>query len=300
MNRRNFVGLSLGLASSLFFPNLSDAKKRKKKKTKRAPEKPIETTSSRFEKLVKFSQTESWQKYSIGALIGIIGNKLLETPYVGGTLEINDEDEACVVNLIELDCVTFYENCLAFARMIKKGRSSMDDFTAELTFIRYRNGKIYNYASRLHYTSDWISDNVKKGVVDDISIIIGGEAIKFDLYFMSENSEQYPALKKVPKLIAEIESIEDHINKKEFGFIPTDRIASIADRIQTGDIIGIVTSKAGLDYSHTGLAYVDNGNVKLLHASSKFKKVVLDTTIAEYLAANSSAKGISVLRPREV
>lgn len=301
MNRRDFIKFAAGagVISSLAFTSLDAfARPRKRKPVKRKA--PVATTESVFASLMKSAQSDDWKKYSIGALIGLIGQKLIGTPYVGGTLEVNENSEECVVNLIELDCVTLCESTLALARMIKKDRYTVEEYTQELTYIRYRGGKIYNYASRLHYTSDWIFDNVKKDVVDDISSLIGGEQIKFDVYFMSENSELYPQLRKTPKLIAEIGSIEDSIRKRDYYYIPNAKVAAFSDRIQTGDMICIVTSKAGLDYSHTGIAYVENGTVRLLHASSKEKKVILDSELSQYLAGHPSGRGISVVRPKEL
>ncbi len=67
-----------------------------------------------------------------------------------------DGDEQLVINLTGLDCTTFLENSLALARCIKKGTTSFEDYLEELQFIRYRDGVIDGYTSRLHYFSDWI------------------------------------------------------------------------------------------------------------------------------------------------
>ena len=304
MDRRSFLKASLGLTlvgSGLSAANNLFAARKKKKpvkwRTSRAE--PIKTNESVFDDIIKTAKTHSWETYSIGALMGLIAQKFYGTPYVAGTLDINDMQESCVVNFLELDCVTFYETVLTLARIIKKGKTSIDDYIQELTFIRYRKGHLDDYTSRLHYTSDWIFDNVKKDVVDDITSIIGGEPIKYDVFFMSENSELYPTLRKIPKMIAEIESYEDSIGKRTYYYIPNDKVASLSDRIQTGDIICIVTNKQGLDYSHTGLAVVENGAVRFCHASSKAKKVLLDVTIDQYLEGNSSSKGISVFVPKK-
>jgi len=303
MDRRNFlksIAASAAIfgSSAIWSAQEIEAAKRRKPTRRKSP--PQVTTESVFNGIMNSVQTENWKNYSIGALIGIIGMRLLNTPYVGGTLEVSETVESCVINLIELDCVTFFESSLCLARIIKKERYSIDDYIQELTFVRYRNGKIHNYASRLHYTADWIYDNVKKGVVDDITPVIGGERIKFDIFFMTDNSEQYPSLRRTPKLIAEIGSIEDSINKRDYYYIPTEKTPQFLDRIQMGDIICVVTSKEGLDYSHTGIAHVEKGVVRMLHASSKEKKVILDVELHEYLQKHPSGLGMTVVRPREI
>lgn len=67
------------------------------------------------------------------------------------------------MNLTGLDCVTFFENVLDMARIFRQGKYEFDDLLAAVTHTRYRGGKLDGYLSRLHYTADWIHDNVAKG-----------------------------------------------------------------------------------------------------------------------------------------
>ena len=53
----------------------------------------------------------------IGDRVAYFGKKLVGTPYKGYTLEVHTRIEAPVVNLVGLDCWTFFETALAFARM---------------------------------------------------------------------------------------------------------------------------------------------------------------------------------------
>ena len=85
-------------------------------------------------------------------------------------MELYDDREVCSVDFRGLDCVTFFELALAFARILKprilkRGERTPDALLAEVTFLRYRGGQLTDYASRLHYLSDWFSDNQAKGVV---------------------------------------------------------------------------------------------------------------------------------------
>lgn len=105
---------------------------------------------------------------------------------------------------------------------------------------------------------------------------------------MSENPEYYAPLKDNPEAIAAIAKIEKQINSRVYHQIPVLKVAAIEDKIPSGSIIAIVTSKAGLDYSHTGMAYRDNsGLLHFLHASQKLKKVTLDERLSDYLKTNS-------------
>ncbi len=100
-----------------------------------------------------------------------------------------------LVNLSALDCNTFVENVLALSRCIKQSKTSFENFKDELTLIRYRDGKIDQYPSRLHYFTDWIFNNEEKDIVKNITEEIGGEKLEMNLSFMSSHPEYYKHLK---------------------------------------------------------------------------------------------------------
>lgn len=229
-----------------------------------------------------------------------IANKFIGTPYVGNTLE-GSGGEMCRINFEGLDCVTFYELVLCMARSFKKGDFDISSLVNEVTYVRYRGGVLDGYESRLHYTSDWIYDNVQKNVVTDITKSLGGIKFEPKVGFMSSNPDKYAALKDNPKLVKIIKKFEDEINSRKHYFIPKDEVKAIEYELQNADIIAIVTSIKGLDYSHTGIiSKSENSNAHLFHASTNQKKVIIDEPISEYLKKSKSATGISVIRPLEI
>lgn len=251
-----------------------------------------------FDNIIYKSHVQNWKNLPINQLVGKIGLELISLPYIGGTLDTGQE-EKCIVTFTGFDCVTFFEVSLCFARIVKKGKFSFEDLIDEVTYTRYRNGKIIDYTSRLHYTSDWIFDNIQKKVVRDKTKELGADKLHFNVSFMSRNPEKYQGLILHPELLPKIERIEREINKRIYYFIPKDRVQNIENFLLTGDIIGIATQLEGLDYSHTGIIINTDGKARFLHASSKKKKVVLDTTISNYLKQNNNSIGITVLEPLE-
>lgn len=253
-----------------------------------------------FSRIIQRALKEEWASFPMGECMGRIATLFIGTDYVGGTLE-GKGPEICRVDLTGLDCVTFFENVLCMARLLKKGNTSFDDFLAELTFTRYRKGILTDYTSRLHYTSDWIHDNEEKRVVKDITEDLGGEDYSVRVSFMSENPNYYQALREFPGFIETIAGIEKEINKRKHWTIPRKEIKSVHKRLQTGDIIAVATEKEGLDYSHTGLIFRDKKNkVRFLHASSVKKKVLLDAPLHKYIKSVKTHTGITVARPLEV
>jgi hypothetical protein len=224
------------------------------------------------------------------------GKLFLQTPYVGGTLEKNKKEEL-VLNLNQLDCTTYLENVLALSQSLKKSKANISDFSKNLESIRYRDGKISDYTSRLHYFSDWIIDNEKKGLVTNISQKIGGEPYNKIINFMSSHVSSYPALVKDSSLIEKIKETENRLNSHQHFYIPESKIQQIETKIHDGDFIAITTRIKGLDVSHTGIAIHLNERLHLMHASSKSKKIVIsDLPLAEMIQKNSLQSGIIVAR----
>jgi hypothetical protein len=250
-----------------------------------------------FDRLLRLARRNDLARLPIGQAVGEIAMALVGTRYVGGVLDEDARQEACVVDLDRLDCVTLYESALAFARLIRKDRSSLEDFRRELTTLRYRDGKLRGYLSRLHYTTDWLSDNHRRGVVRLLADLPGSEPLRRKIDFMSRNPQSYPQLRINPDLLPELRKIEARLSEQSLRFVPTAKVATAEPKLETGDIIGIITSVEGLDCSHTGLCYRQNGVLRLLHASSTRKQVLLDVRLSEYVAANSRNLGIIAARP---
>ncbi len=257
-----------------------------------------ETTEQRVTDLFRKAEGLHWSELAVGDIMVLAGSELLGTPYVGATLEAAGP-EAVQLNMMGLDCVTFFENCLAFARCVKLHRNGVQAMKEQIALSRYRDGVLRGYTSRLHYTAEWISNNESKGVVKNISSELQAEHFNLHVDFMSKHPQYYKALQAEPGLVEVIERIEKTINNSQHMFIPKERVASIEDQLQNGDIIAIATSKKGLDYAHTGMIKRINKKSHFLHASLAKKEVWLDAPLSEYLQTVSSHIGISVARPLE-
>jgi hypothetical protein len=255
-----------------------------------------EATQQKFTAVRQKIQDSNWRALPLGKLIAKVGLELVDAPYVGGTLDGSGR-ERCTVDMLRLDCVTLFEVSLNMGRIMKQGKDSLQDLIDAVTFTRYRDGVLSDYTSRLHYTSDWIENNIQKGTVVDVTSQLGGKPFPLALGFMSQNPKYYPALVENPQYVPVMQTIEQRVNMTSRTIIRKEDIASIEDKLQDGDIIAIATSKKGLDYSHTGLIVREGNKARFLHASSVKKKVMLDGPISEYVNRAESNLGITVLRP---
>jgi len=242
-------------------------------------------------------QLKTDQKTETGLLVIKVGKLFLESPYVANTLEVGG-NEKMVINLREQDCTTFAENCLALARTIQKDNPTFNVFVDQLRFIRYRDGILKGYPSRLHYFSDWIFNNDQKRVVKSISNDIANVAIDNRVSFMSGHPEDYPALKGNPDFTRDIALQENVISNRKTWFIPKSRLFEFEHLLHDGDIIGITTNMQGMDISHVVIGIRKEGRIHLLHASLKYKKVLISNeTLEQYLNTQKSSTGIMVARP---
>ena len=164
--------------------------------------------------------------------------------------------------------------------------------------MRYRGGEIKGYTSRLHYTSDWIYENERNNLLRNNSTDIGGKIINHPLSFMSGHPQSYKHLKDNEANVSKMKEIERTVNNRNnYRIIPVESISKNKEKIESGDIVVFATSLQGLDYSHIGIAYWQNGELHFIHASSKQKQVVIEKkTLVEYCVDSKSCLGISILR----
>ena len=265
-------------------------------------------------------------KSSISDLMIVAAKQMLQTPYVAATLE-GGEEEQLRVFLHKTDCILFVESCLDLSLCAKnfKEEASFELFAELVRESRYRNGKVEDYSDRIHYTTEWIRQGEKRGVVKDISEEIGGVVYNHPIFYMSKHYDKYTHLapaanymkwlgnksqidtlsasfseaKRSYNSLKVIENVEKELNSKPFYYIPQNDIPKIEKYIKNGDIICYMSGVEGLDIAHVAIAYINNGKVGFIHASMGAMKVIVDPkSIYEYVKSSKNITGIKVVRPQ--
>lgn len=258
--------------------------------------------------IVRSTLARAWDEelhlLPLGETMARIGVTFVGTAYVPATLEV-EGPERLVINLRELDCVTFVENVLALGRLVHlHDPSALDDedwlrdeYRRLLTGIRYRGGKLEGYPSRLHYFSEWIADNEARGLVRDVSRELGGVADETPIDFMSTHPDAYRQLSE-PGVVDEIARMEARLSARPRYYIGEEHIEEAAPGIAHGDIIAATSTVAGLDIAHTGLALVRDGSVYLLHAPLVGSEVqISEVPLSARVQRIGGQDGIMVARP---
>ena len=222
-------------------------------------------------------------------------------PYVAHTLEVSD-NEQLVVNTRQLDCTTLVETVTALKLCNDRGQRTWADYVRMLTMLRYRQGVLDGYPSRLHYFSDWIRDKVQMQLVNDIQQPNPPfSAVQtVNVNYMSTHPEAYKALKANAALVPLIRQQEQSLSGLKARYIPKSAVRNtklLRSVIKDGDIIAITCNKAGLDIAHLGFAVWRKDGLHLLNASMLHKKVVEEPmTLYRYLQKHKTFTGIRILR----
>jgi hypothetical protein len=249
-----------------------------------------------FEQRMATARAQRMDTLPIGEIVARIGQTFVGAPYVPGSLEAAGE-EHLVVNLRSFDCVTFVENSLALARTIRD-KGDYGQFQRELVQIRYRGGKLNGYTSRLHYFSDWIADNDRKGIVESMTRELGGVADPEPITFMTSHAASYRQLSD-SAVLRDIRGHEERLTREGRVVLGENAIEGAAPRILNGDVIGAATTVAGLDIAHTGIALWVNGELRLMHAPLVGTKVqISENSLAARIRESKTQDGIMVARPR--
>ena len=235
---------------------------------------------------------------SVPELMIIAAKMMLGTEYVAGSLE--QVPEKLKVSLVETDCILFVESCLAMALNAKKGLDNPDSLCATVQSLRYRNGKVDGYASRLHYTSEWIRQGEERGIFTEITDVLSADNLSGQRFsYMSEHSGAYKQLKDNPDEVERIAKMENWLNSfSDYYVIPKAGVNKMEHLLKDGDILGFNSTVKGLDIAHVALVYhKENGQVGFIHASQVDGKVVIDEkSIHDYVNSRKSNNGIRIIR----
>lgn len=259
----------------------------------------------RFEQLVVRAKAENWKSLPIGERTAAVGQAMVGTPYRSYTLEVDNHVESPSVNFKGLDCWTFFETALAFARMMDEPETQWTPATL-LRYIeldRYRGGECTGqYLSRLHYLEDWLYDNNRRGLVQDLTRSLGGISVPHSAREMTNGWRHYRYLVHNRALLRPLAQMEARVSSRPLYEVPKSRVPSIEPRLRSGDIIGIISRDGGSmrATSHVGLALRgSDGALHFMHASAphNYGRVVVDTRLSAYLYRYGSDTGILVARP---
>jgi hypothetical protein len=201
--------------------------------------------------------------------IAAIGRQHIGQPYslnLLGEFPFEIHDSLPMFSLEQSDCVVFAEHAYAMALS-----QTWEEFFWMLQRIRYRDGVI-GVATRNHYTeTDWNVAN--RWLVTDISAELAGP-----------NGPGYDMrVDRARFLRTRHNTVRDMpVETSRQTYVPKDRVAAIADQLQEGDFVNVISTRDGEYWaSHVGLVVLGpNGERHFLHSSAP---KVREETFASYM-----------------
>lgn len=275
-----------------------------------APRLPMSTVfkgERKFQALVAKAEEGRWRELPIGMRTVMVAREMVGTPYVNYTLEVDDKVESPVVNLDGMDCWTYYENALAFARMLryKPAPYRPEDLLHMIELERYRGGICTgNYLSRMHHLEEVFYDNSTRGLAENITPRLpGAERLQREIREMTVAWKSYRYLRSNPGLLPEMGRIEARVSKLPVYHLPTAKVRSAEKYLANGDVCAITTHWKSGYTSHVGLIMRIKGRAYFCHATSdrdKGRMTIIDRPITDYLTGNSKHAGIVIYRPKDL
>ncbi len=216
----------------------------------------------------------------------------LGTPYVKFCLGEGPDapyDRDPLMDIARVDCMTFSEQIIALVI----SRSYREAFH-NLQRIRYLDGKI-DFTWRNHYTiADWLPNNA--WLLEDVTEHVGSARCQS----MTKTIDRKKMLQgKGCDDLAHIPEAQQLTTQ----YIPKESVLEIADRLEGGEIVSLITSKPGIFSSHMGLVGRNPAGAPVFrHASSEPEQMqVVDVAFDKfpsYLAARSDDVGFKFMQVR--
>ncbi len=262
---------------------------------------------SKFRALVAKAELGNWRNLPLGERTTLVARAMIGTPYVHYSLEVDDHTESPVVNLKGMDCWTYYEDALAFARMLRYKPAPYQpvDMLQMVEIERYWNGVCTgSYLSRMHHLEAVFSDNERRGYASNITARIPGAVrLHREIREMTVQWKNYRYLRATPSLIEPMGKIEQRVSLLPVYHVPKASVRAAEKYLKNGDICAITTNEAGGYTSHVGLIMRIANRAYFSHATSDFDKghmTIIDRPITDYLNGASKHAGIIICRPVDV
>ena len=231
-------------------------------------------------------------------LITFFARKQIGIPYKANMLD-KSPIERLVVDLTGEDCVIYVENTMALTLTALEHDTTISGFSHNLEHLRYRNGKLDGYASRLNYFSDWLLDNQKRGNISILSQKWPDTAKMDSIYFMSTHRNDYPQLIRSDSLYRLIKERESYLSHDGLRYLPKMYLPRYVSKIHSGDIIAFVTTVPGLDVSHTAIALRSGNFLTFIHANPKHGVIIEPLGLLPYVLRRKTIKGVIIARLRD-
>lgn len=208
--------------------------------------------------------------------------------------------ETLRMELDAFECVSFIESAIAVARCGWSSETTESCFMRELEASRYRSGHMGDYSTRLHYFTDWIGDNERRGRISNLTASFGGEPVQKDFFYITQRVLKRAAMDATERTLLShaMEATEARLSSARHSVLSRKSAPRVLNELRDGDLVAFVRDRPGLLVHHAGFVYWANGTPRLLHASSYHGRVVITVRdVTNYLLRRPERRGVIIVRP---
>ncbi len=210
------------------------------------------------------------------------------TPYLLGPLGEGagaPYDSKPLIDLTQVDCVTFCEQTLALALSQSYGEA-----VKTLQKIRYKAGEI-KMECRNHYTmADWTVNN--RWLMKDVTPELPGH----QWLTRTISHKKLFEMQKFKGI-----QVREPDRTLKVAYIPENHLHRVVSRLKSGDVGVLIQDREGIFAAHTGFMIRQNNRWVYRNATSIGPKKVVDTpfpTLINSLKKSKRLVGMAFIRPR--
>lgn len=256
----------------------------------------VGNSQERFEQVFNTGKKVGYFYYE--RLVSELLPQFRHIPYGAGAGKVRSDQT--LINFQSFDCVTFVETFWAinrtlyqyYAAKVDRRRNPFEVFAENLNRIRYFGGENCGIEYRIHYFTQQMEELGRSGLVFNVAAA-NGQPFNKKIDYISSHVDDYGDFAGTTKQ----KNLEKLYNQTSKFYYPLKERRMYYPLAKDGDILAFATNEPGLDVSHTAIVSVEDGNVRITHASSKVGRVVMNQDIEEYLNTRTTITGLFIYRP---
>lgn len=200
--------------------------------------------------------------------------------------------------------LSFISTCLALAKAYESSSApNWRDFADKYENIMFKRGEATDFVSRFLYPSDWISDNIFRGNITDVTFNLDGLAARKkekSIDYISHNKDSFKAFAN-PNNYDKLKMLEMGFRNHQIPYISNGDLMNsnrFKPQAKDGDIFFLLTPDFNLDSREMGVLTRDNDKLLIIQLSPTKDRVTMEELPFEnYVKRNvKRIQGARILR----
>ncbi len=200
--------------------------------------------------------------------------------------------------------LSFISSCLALAQAYETSSApNWRDFADKYESIMFKKGQASDFVSRFLYPSDWISDNIFRGNVNDVTFNLEGLAARKkekSIDYISHHKESFKAFEN-PKNLDRLKMLEMGFRNHQIPYISNGDLMNsnrFKPQAKDGDIFFLLAPDFNLDSREMGILTREDDKLLIIQLSPTKDKVTLEELPFEHYVKRNVKRiqGARILR----